>query len=116
MRPTTSGACARMNGPRHGSCAKNPMLFVVIHRHSAVKLEKLCRNDKYALFRNKRFMLDEMTQRNASKFAIFYEYENPKMLFPFIILCNFIFSLINVPYMCFHIPKIWQISKHFFGG
>ena len=40
-------------------------------------------------------MLDEMTQQNASKFAIFYEYENPKMLFPFIILCNFIFSLIN---------------------
>ena len=24
------------------------------------------------LFRNKRFMLDEMTQKNASKFAIFY--------------------------------------------
>ena len=30
----------------------------------------------YALFRNKRFMLDEMFQRNASKFAIFLEYEN----------------------------------------
>ena len=27
------------------------------------------------LFRNKRFMLDEMTQQNASKFAIFLEYE-----------------------------------------
>ena len=25
-----------------------------------------------SLFRNKRFMLDEMTQQNASKFAIFY--------------------------------------------
>ena len=28
------------------------------------------------LFRNKRFMLDEMFQRNASKFAILLEYEN----------------------------------------
>ena len=28
-------------------------------------------------------MLDEMTQRNASKFAIFYIYENPKWLFHF---------------------------------
>ena len=36
-----------------------------------------------ALFRNKRFVLDEMTQWNASKFAIFYIYENPKLLFPF---------------------------------
>ena len=29
------------------------------------------------LFRNKRLMLDERTQRNALKFAIFLEYENP---------------------------------------
>ena len=29
------------------------------------------------LFRHKRFMLDEMTYPNASKFAIFLEYENP---------------------------------------
>ena len=31
-----------------------------------------------ALIRNKRFLLDEMTRRNASKFAIFYIY--PKLL------------------------------------
>ena len=36
-----------------------------------------------ALFRNKWFMLDEMTRRNASKFAIFYIHKNPKLLFPF---------------------------------
>ena len=36
-----------------------------------------------SLFRNKRFMLDQMTWRNASKFAIFCMYENLKLLFPF---------------------------------
>ena len=45
-----------------------------------------------ALFRKKKFMLDEMFQQNASKFGIFYIYENPKLLFPFFILCYFIFS------------------------
>ena len=30
-----------------------------------------------SLFKNKRFMLDEMFQRNASKFAVLLEYENP---------------------------------------
>ena len=40
---------------------------------------------------NKKFMLDAMTQRTASKFAIFLEYENPHSFF---ILCYyFIFSL-----------------------
>ena len=43
------------------------------------------------LIRNKRFLLDEMTRQNASKFAIFYIYENPKLLFPFFISCNFMF-------------------------
>ena len=31
-----------------------------------------------SLFRNKRFMLDEMFRKNASKFAILLEYENPR--------------------------------------
>ena len=39
------------------------------------KREKLPKRD--ILFRNKRFMLDEMTQRNDSKFTIFHIYENP---------------------------------------
>ena len=33
------------------------------------------------LFRNKRFMLDEMTSQNASKFTIFLDYENPNIFF-----------------------------------
>ena len=36
-------------------------------------------------------MPDEMTRQNTSKFAIFYIYENPKLLFPFFISCDFIF-------------------------
>ena len=34
-----------------------------------------CKNS--SLFRNKRFVLDEKFQQNASKFAILLEYENP---------------------------------------
>ena len=32
-----------------------------------------------ALFRKKRFMLDEIFQQNASNFAIFLEYENARV-------------------------------------
>ena len=44
-----------------------------------------------ALIRNKKFLLDEMTQRNASKFALFYIYENPKFfsIFHFVLLYFF---------------------------
>ena len=45
-----------------------------------------------ALFRKKRFMLDEKFQWNSSNFAIFQIYENSKLLFPFFTSC---FSLIN---------------------
>ena len=47
---------------------------------------------KSSLFRNKRFMLDEMLQRNVSKFAILLEYKNPRSF-------------------CSSSPKIWQILK-----
>ena len=41
-------------------------------------------------------MLDEMTRRSASKFAIFYVYENPKLLFPFFSFrVTLLFSLMN---------------------
>ena len=50
-------------------------------------------------------MLDEKFQRNASKFAIFYIYENPKLLFPFIISCYFIF----LPNEC----PAWSIMANF---
>ena len=45
-----------------------------------------------SFFRNKRFILDEMTWQNASKLSIFYIYENPNLLFPFFISFYFIFS------------------------
>ena len=48
------------------------------------------------LFRKKRFMLDEKFQRNVSKFAIFYIYENPKLFFLFFFFCYLIFPLMNV--------------------
>ena len=48
-----------------------------------------------SLFINKRFILNLMPQQNTSKFAIFYEYENPKLLLPLFISCNLIFTLMN---------------------
>ena len=40
-----------------------------------------CKDGLGTLFRNKRFMLDEMYQQNASKFDKFLEYENPHSFF-----------------------------------
>ena len=59
-------------------------------------------------FRNKRFMFNEMLQRNTSKFA---EYINVirKSYLSFFISCNFTFSLMNVNFL---IHKILQILKH----
>ena len=55
-------------------------LAVRIFKEPVSELEELLLRDKIqliivgkvALFRNKRFALNEMFQRNASKFAIFY--------------------------------------------
>ena len=80
-------------------------------------------------------MLDEMLQRNASKFAIFLEYENPSGFFRFSFRTTLFFTLIialvyvdigfirkkikiarnekRKNYVGFRIPKIWQILKHF---
>ena len=43
------------------------------------------------LFRNSGFVVKLIVLRNASKFAIFYIYENTKLLFPIFISCYFIF-------------------------
>ena len=51
----------------------------------------LVQQNSAALLPISEFVLDEMFQRNASKFAIFYIYENPKLLFPFFISCYFIY-------------------------
>ena len=49
----------------------------------------------YTLFRNKRFALNELFQRNASKFAIFYIYENPCSFFRFSFRATSYFYLMN---------------------
>ena len=51
-----------------------------------------------SLFRNKRFMLDEMTWQNASKFTIFLECEN---------LFHFVLYFIFFPKEC---PDSWSMS------
>ena len=48
------------------------------------------------LFRNKRFVLNEMFKRNASKFAIFYDYKKTHVVF-------FVFQFVQLyffPYEC----------------
>ena len=47
------------------------------------------------LFRNKRFALNEMIQRNASKFAILLEYQNPHTFFRISFHATLIFPLMN---------------------
>ena len=57
----------------------------------------------HSLFRKKRFMLNEMFQKNASKFAIFFRYENPHSFF---ISCCFIFSL-RMPWLVYAGPWVY---------
>ena len=77
-------------------------MLVANAEKKTVNLEKLTKgvqhdsdDDDDALLPILRFVLDEKFQLNASKFAIFYIYENSKLLFPVFILCYFIFSLMN---------------------
>ena len=50
----------------------------------------------HSLFRNKRFMLDEMFQQNASKFSILLEYKNPRsFIFVFFYFVLLYFFLMN---------------------
>ena len=48
---------------------------------------------EYQLFRNKRFMLDEKFQQNASKLTIFLGYKNPCIFFHFSFHAILFFSL-----------------------
>ena len=70
-----------------------------------------------ALLRNKRFALNEMFQRNVSKFAILYMYKKTRIVFVlFFISCNFTFSLMNalVYVECIKYRKFWSVSlEHF---
>ena len=45
------------------------------------------------LFRKKRFLVNLKTERNASKFGMFMEKENPRSFFPFSFRATFIFPL-----------------------
>ena len=47
------------------------------------------------LFRNKMFLINLILERNASKFAMFMEKENPCGFFSFFIYSNFHFPLMN---------------------
>ena len=63
-----------------------------------------------------RFMLDEKFQWNASKFAIFYMYKNPKLLFPFFISeYSSLKWKMEKATLGFRIYKIWKILKRFAG-
>ena len=76
----------------------------------------------YSLFRKKRFMLDEMFQQNASKFAIFLEYENPRSFFHFSFRATLVFLLMNalvyvdIKTSAFKTALFWKDFKklHFF--
>ena len=48
-----------------------------------------------SLFRNKKFMLDEMALWKDSKFAILLEYENPRSFFHYFFCATLFFSLMN---------------------
>ena len=49
----------------------------------------------FSLFRNKWFLLDDLTQQNTSKISIFLEYENLHSFFQFLFHATLFFSLIN---------------------
>ena len=64
-------------------------LFFFLNEQEKKEEKKRNLIKKNPLFKNKRFLLDEMFQQNASKLAIILEYENPCSFF--IIPCYFIF-------------------------
>ena len=71
----------------------------------------------HALFRNKKFMLDEMTRQNASKFVIFYINENTKLFFLFFLSCYIIFPLFYVDVhriLISHFFVFQQVLLHWF--
>ena len=60
------------------------------YKHSGLwqlmKVQNIQCHEDGSNFINQRCVVKLIVQRNASKFAIFYVYENPKLLFPFFIL------------------------------
>ena len=62
------------------------------------------------LFRNKKFILNVMLKRNASKFAIFLEYENPCSFFIFHFVLLY-FSPNECPGLCRAIARNEKMEK-----
>ena len=60
--------------------------------NGCTKLYSLQHLNGTSLFRNKKFMLDEKLKRNASKFAIYLEYENQRVFFRFSFRAALFFS------------------------
>ena len=86
-------------------CAEIFRSFISCSCSCCVSVWNMWRYSKlFTLFRNKRFMLDEMTKRNALKFAIFYIYENPNLLFSFFNSSYFIYFPNECPGLCQHRP------------
>ena len=62
-------------------------------KSAALKSGKMKFTEGWTLLPILRFVLDEKFQQNASKFGIFYTYENPNFVCP--ISCYFTISLMN---------------------
>ena len=71
----------------------------------ALMLAAFVSYDIAVLFRNKRFILNLMPQRNASKFAIILEYENPHSFFRFSFHATLFFSLMAGAFHLLHKRK-----------
>ena len=92
-----------------GAPLKIVVAMVLIYRELGKK-KKIILNiffnylKKYTLFRNSGCVVKLIVKRNASKFTIFYIYENPKLLYPFFISCLDLFSPYECPGLCRHRP------------
>ena len=87
------------------------------------KVQILFFKAKVTLFRNKRFMLEEMFQWNASKFALLLEYEKLQHSSQFQGLCltkssckmlqnlpYFMYKKTNVVFFLFHFVKLYNFT------
>ena len=78
--------------PRTIYCVSDSVCSVINHD---CKRWYHCPAKSISLFRNKRFMLDKMTQQNASKFAILLVYENQHSICSFSFRATLFFPLMN---------------------
>ena len=66
---------------------------------------------QFTLLQISGFVLNLMFKRNTSKFATFYIYGNPKLLFLFFISCNFIFFPNECPGLCIKLSTNPEIGR-----